>query len=151
MQGVLTRGEFGAMLKSIFRPEVSARYKWTGRAMTGGVLCEVLDVDVPVEKSNFVLTFNLRQEVAGFHGRVFIEEESGLVRRIMLQGTGLPKDFALQSPTFSLEYGMVRVAGEDRLLPLRSVLQVRQGRQIVRNETLFRDYRKFDASSEIKF
>jgi hypothetical protein len=150
-RGVHSRGEFGSMLKSIFRPEAAAQYKWAGRAMTGGVLCDVFDVDVPVARSNFILTFNLRQEVAGFHGRVFVDEDSGLVRRIVLQGGGLPKDFGLQSPTFSLEYGMVRIAGEDHLLPLRSVLQVRQGKQVVRNETQFRDYRKFQASSEVKF
>ena len=151
LKGVRSRGEFGSMLKSIFRREAAAKYNWAGRAMTGGVLCDVFDVDVPVARSNFILTFNLRQEVAGFHGRVFVDEDSGLVRRIVLQGGGLPKDFGLQSPTFSLEYGMVHIADEDHLLPLRSVLQVRQGKQVVRNETTFRDYRKFDASSAIKF
>ena len=151
LKGVHSRGEFGSMLKSIFRLEAGAQYKWSGRAMTGGVLCDVFDVDVPVARSNFILTFNLRQEIAGFHGRVFIDEDSGLVRRLVLQGAGLPKDFGLQSPSFSLEYGMVRIVGEDHLLPLRSVLQVRQGRQVVRNETQFRDYRKFEASSQIKF
>ncbi len=151
LTGVHSRGEFGSLLKAIFGPEVAARYKWAGRAMTGGALCDVFDVDVPAERSNFILTFNLRQQVSGFHGRVFLDEDSGLVRRIVLQGGGLPKDFGLQSPTISLEYGMVRIAGEDHLLPLRSVLQVRQGKQVVRNETQFRDYRKFDASSEIKF
>jgi hypothetical protein len=151
LKGVHSRGEFGSMLKSIFAPEAAAEYKWAGRAMTGGVLCDVFDVDVPAQHSNFVLTFNLRQEIAGFHGRVFLDEDSGLVRRILLQGGGLPKDFGLQSPTFSLEYGMVRIGGEDHLLPLRSVLQVRQGKHVVRNETQFRDYRKFDASSDIKF
>ncbi len=151
LKGVHSSGEFGSLLKSIFGPEVAARYKWAGRAMTGGALCDVFDVDVPVERSSFILTFNLRQEVSGFHGRVFLDEDSGFVRRIVLQGGGLPKDFELQSPTISLEYGMVHIAGEDHLLPLRSVLQVRQGKQVVRNETQFRDYRKFDAASEIKF
>ena len=151
LKGVHSRGEFGSMLKSVFRPEVATQSKWTGRAITGGVLCDVFDVEVPVDKSNFVLTFNLRQEVAGFHGRVFFDQEAGLVRRIVFEGAGLPKNFGLQSPTFSLEYGMVRIAGQDHLLPLRSVLQVREGRQVVRNETQFRDYRKFEASSEIKF
>jgi hypothetical protein len=151
LKGVHSRGEFGSMLKSVFRPEVAAQTKWTGRTITGGVLCDVFDVDVPVDKSNFLLTFNLRQEVAGFHGRVFYDQEAGLVRRIVFEGAGLPKNFGLQSPVFSLEYGMVRIAGQDHLLPLRSVLQVRQGRQVVRNETRFRDYRKFEASSEIKF
>lgn len=151
LKGISSRGEFGSMLKSVFRPEAAAQFKWAGRAMAGDVLCAIFDVDVPATKSNFVLTFNLRQEIAGFHGRVFVDEETNLVRRIVLQGTGLPKDFALQSPTFSLEYGMVRVGENDYLLPLRSVLQVRQGKQIVRNETRFRDYRKFEASSQIKF
>jgi len=151
LKGVHSRGEFGSMLKSIFRLEAGAQYKWSGRAMTGGVLCDVFDVDVPMTRSNFILTFNLRQEIAGFHGRVFIDEDSGLVRRLVLQGAGLPKDFGLQSPTFSLEYGMVRIGAENHLLPLRSVLQVRQGKQVVRNETQFRDYRKFEASSQIKF
>lgn len=151
LKGVSSRGEFGAMLKSIFRPEVAAQYHWAGRAMAGGLLCEVFDVEVPAQRSNFVLTFNLRQEIAGFHGRVFIDQESGLVRRLVLNGGGLPKDFGLQSPTFSLEYGMVRIAAQDYLLPLRSVLQVRQAKQVVRNETQFRDYRKFEASSQIKF
>ena len=151
LKGVQSRGEFGSMLKSIFRPEAAAKYQWAGRAMSGGALCDVFDVDVPVSRSNFILTFNLRQEIAGFHGRVFIDEESGLVRRVVLEGGGLPKDFLLQSPTFSLEYGMVRIASDDYLLPLRSVLQVRQGKQVVRNETQFRDYRKFEAASQIKF
>jgi hypothetical protein len=151
LQGVHSRGEFGAILKSVFRPEASAQYKWSGRAMAGGALCGVFDVDVPVARSIFVVTFNLRQEIAGFHGRVFVDEETGLVRRLVLQGSGLPKDFGLQSPTLSLEYGMVRIGMQDFLLPLRSVLQVRQGKQIVRNETEFRAYRKFAAESEIKF
>lgn len=58
---------------------------------------------------------------------------------------------ALQSPAFSLEYGMVRIGSDDFLLPLRSVLQVRQVKQFVRNETVFRDYRRFEASTDIKF
>ena len=150
LQGVHSRGEFGSMLKSIFRPEISARYKWAGRAMAGGSLCQVFEIEVPANKSNFVLTFNLAQAVTAYHGRVFIDEDSGLVRRITIQGSGLPKEFGLQAPTFSLDYGMVRIGDKDHLLPLRSVLQVRQGRSVVRNETLFRDYRRFEAESQIR-
>ncbi|MGC9999285.1 MAG: hypothetical protein ABSE21_04235 [Bryobacteraceae bacterium] len=151
LKGVHSRGEFGTMLKALFSPEVSAAYQWSGQAMVGGAMCEVFDVAVPPEKSNFVLYFNTRQEVAGYTGRVFIEDETGLVRRLVIQGNKLPKDFGFQSPTFSLEYGMVKVGSQDYLLPLRSVLQVRQGRIMVRNETVFEQYRKFEASSEINY
>ncbi len=149
--GVNSRGEFGTMLRGIFSPEVSASYKWAGRAMAGGGLCRVFDVDVPTDRSNFVLASGTVQEVAGYHARVFIDEESGFVRRITLQGQGLPKKFALQSPALSLDYGLVRIGEQDYLLPLRSVLQLRKGKSLVRNEVVFRDYHKFEASSQIKF
>jgi hypothetical protein len=151
LKGVHSRGEFGTMLKALFSPEVAAAYTWSGQALVGGAMCEVFDVAVPPEKSNFVLYFNTRQEVAGYTGRVFIEDETGLVRRLVILGNQLPKDFGFQSPTFSLEYGMVKVGVQDYLLPLRSVLQVRQGRIMVRNETVFQQYHKFEASSEIKY
>jgi hypothetical protein len=151
LEGVRSRGEFGTMLKSLFGSEVGATYRWAGRAMVGGVLCQVFDVEVAAEKSNFVLAHNSRQEIPGYRGKVFVEEETGLVRRLTISGQDLPKDFALQSPSLSLEYGMVRVGTQDYLLPLRSVLQVRQGKTLVRNETVFRNYRKFEATSDIKY
>jgi hypothetical protein len=151
MRGVHSRGEFGTMLRAIFSPQLSVSYKWVGRTMAGGALCDVFEIDVPKEKSNFVLYVNLRQEVAGYTGRIFIDEETGLVRRIVMSGAGLPKDFGFQSPSFLLDYGMVRVGAQDYVLPLRSVFQARQGRSVVRNEAVFRDYRKFEASSQIRY
>ena len=119
--------------------------------MAGGSLCRVFDIEVKPEKSNFVLYHNLRQEVAGYKGRVFIDEDQGLVRRLTIEGTDLPKDFAIKSPALSLDYGLVRVAGQDHLVPLKSVLQLRQGKTVVRNETVFREYRKFEAESTVRY
>ncbi len=151
LKGVHSRGEFGTMLHGLFEPESGTRYKWAGRAMAMGVLCQVFDLQVAQNKSNFSLTHNGRREQVGYTGRLFIEEETGLVRRLTIQGDGLPKDFALQSPSLSLDYGMVRIGAQDYLLPLRSVLQLRQLKIFVRNETVFANYRKFEASSEIKY
>jgi hypothetical protein len=146
-----SRGEFGSMLMGLFDPEVGASYKWAGRAMAMGVLCQVFDVSVPRAKSNFTLTFNRMGEPAGYTGKVFVDDETGLVRRLTILGDGLPPTFPLQSPSFNLEYGMVRIGSEDYLLPLRSTMQVRRGKTIERNESVFREYRRFEASSGIKF
>ena len=151
LKGVHSRGEFGTMLHGLFEPEAGTTYRWSGRAMAMGVLCQVFDLEVVKEKSNFTLTNNGRREKVGYTGRLFIDEETGLVRRLTIQGLDLPKEFALQSPSLSLEYGMVRIGADDYLLPLRSVLQLRQLKFFVRNETVFRGYRKFEASSEIKY
>jgi len=151
MKGVRSSGEFGTMLHGLFDPDAGASYKWAGRSMEMGVLCQVFDVAVSAPKSNLSLTYRQRRERVGYAGRIFIDEDTGLVRRLTIEGVGLPKDFALQSPAFSLEYGMVRIGSEDFLLPLRSVLQLRELKTFVRNETIFSGYRKFAASSGIDF
>jgi hypothetical protein len=46
---------------------------------------------------------------------------------------------------------MVKIGEKDYLLPLRSVLQLRRAKVFVRNESVFRGYRKFQAESQIKF
>jgi len=150
-QGIRSRFEFGSMLRGLFDPDVAASYKWAGRAMAMGVLCQVFEVEVSKTKSNFLLNYGGRRELAAYNGRVFIDEETGMVRRLTIQGIGLQKDFGLQSPALSLDYGMVKIGKEDYLLPLRSVLQLRHARAFVRNETVFRAYRKFEAESQIKF
>jgi hypothetical protein len=150
-KGVHSRGEFGSMLMGLFDPAIKVSYKWAGRAMAMGVLCQVFELEVVRATSNFTLDHNGRREPVGYTGRIFIDEDTGLVRRLTIVGVGLPKDFGLQSPTFSLEYGMVRIGSNDYLLPLRSILQLRLVRSFVRNETVFRGYRKFEASSEVKF
>jgi len=150
-KGIHSRNEFGSMLRGLFDPDVAASYKWSGRAMAMGVLCQVFDVEVSKAKSNFMLNYGGRRELAAYTGRVFIDEETGMVRRLTIQGAGLAQDFGLQSPALSLDYGLVKIGKEDYLLPLRSVLQLRHARAFVRNETVFRAYRKFEAESQIKF
>lgn len=150
-QGIRSLFEFGSMLRGLFDPDVSASYKWAGRAMAMGVLCQVFDVEVAKAKSNFVLRFGGRREPVAYTGRIFIDEDSSMVRRLTIQGVGLPKDYGLQAPALSLDYGLVRIGADDYLLPLRSVLQLRHAKSFVRNETVFRGYRKFEAESEIKF
>lgn len=150
-RGVSSRNEFGSMLRGLFDPDVGATYHWAGRSMASGLLCQVFEFEVTRAKSNFVLHHGSTAASTAYTGRVFIDEETGMVRRLTIQGTGLPKDFGLQSPSLSLDYDMVKIGEKDYLLPLRSVLQLRQAKTFVRNETVFRGYRKFQADSEIKF
>ena len=151
VNGVRSRGEFGKLLTGVFDKDVNAIYKWAGRAMAMGALCQVFEFSVPRSRSNLTMTYNKRPAAAAYTGRVFIDEETGMVRRITMVGSDLPPDFALQAPSFLLEYGMVRIGTEDHLLPLRSVMQVRQLKTITRNESVFREYRRFDASSGVKY
>jgi hypothetical protein len=150
-KGIWSRNEFASLLGGLFDPNVAASYRWAGRSMTLGVLCQVFEIEVSRAKSNFVLNYGGQVQAVGYTGRVFIDDETGLVRRLTIEGTGLPKEYGLQAPSLSLDYGMVKIGDTDYLLPLRSLLQLRNGKSFVRNETVFRDYRKFQAESQIKF
>ena len=150
-KGISSRNEFGSLLRGLFDPDIAATYHWAGRSMTMGVLCQVFEFEVSKAKSNFVLHWGSMIEAAGYTGRVFIDDETGMVRRLTIQGTGLPKEFGLQSPSLSLDYGIVKIGRDDYLLPLRSMLQLRHAKAFVRNETVFRGYRKFEAESQIKY
>jgi hypothetical protein len=150
-KGVSSRNEFGSLLRGLFDPDVAATYHWAGRSMTLGVLCQVFEFEVSRAKSNFVLHSGSNVAAAAYTGRVFIDENTGMVRRLTIEGGGLPKDFQLQSPALSLDYGMVKIGEKDYLLPLRSVLQLRQAKTFIRNESVFRGYRKWQAESQIKF
>jgi hypothetical protein len=150
-KGISSRNEFGSLLRGLFDPDVAASYRWAGRSMTLGVLCQVFEFDVSRAKSNFVLHYGNDVASVAYSGRVFIDEESGMVRRLTIQGTGLAKEFGLQSPSISLDYGMVKIGEKDYLLPLRSTLQLRKAKVFVRNETVFRGYHKFQAESQVKF
>ena len=150
-KGISSRNEFGSLLRGLFDPRVGAAYHWAGRSMALGALCQVFEFEVSKAKSNFVLHYGGAVEPAAYTGRVFIDEETGMVRRLTIQGAGLSKDFGLQTPSLSLDYGMVKVGEKDYLLPLRSTLQLRQAKVFVRNETVFRGYRKFQAESQVKF
>ena len=149
--GVSSRNEFGSLLRGLFDPDVAATYHWAGRSMALGTLCQVFEFEVSRAKSNFVLHYGTSVASVAYTGRVFIDESTGLVRRLTIQGTGLAKEFALQSPALSLDYGMVKIGEKDYLLPLRSSLQLRQSKVFVRNEAVFRGYKKWQAESEIKF
>ena len=126
-KGISSRNEFGSLLRGLFDPDVGASYHWAGRSMTMGVLCQVFEFEVSKAKSNFVLHWGSIVESAAYTGRVFIDDETGMVRRLTIQGTDLPNDFGLQSPSLSLDYGMVKIGNDDFLLPLRSMLQLRHG------------------------
>jgi hypothetical protein len=139
------------MLRGLFDPDTAASYKWAGRAMAMGVLCQVFDVEVSKAKSNFVLNYGGRREPCRLYRARFHRRRDWHGEKAHDPGNGLPKDFGLQSPALSLDYGMVKIGKDDYLLPLRSVLQLRHAKAFVRNETVFRGYRKFDAESEIKF
>jgi hypothetical protein len=63
----------------------------------------------------------------------------------------LPTDFPIQQVEDTLDYDLAAISGHEYLLPLRAVVQMREGSHHSKNEVEFRLYRKFTAESSLSF
>ena len=90
----------------------AATYKWAGRAMAMGVLCQVFEVERCQGQIELRAALSAgRREPAGYTGRVFIDEETGMVRRLTIQGAGYPKISACNRPRFRSTTAWCKSAG----------------------------------------
>ncbi|MDX2151976.1 MAG: VWA domain-containing protein [Bryobacteraceae bacterium] len=149
--GVRSRGEFGTLLRAVFKPETQAKFAWEGWTMLNGERHHVFRFDIAEDKSFFVFNHNGRQEVAAVTGRVFVEEVNTSVTRLQVEGDIANRKFPIQSPSLALDYGPIRIGDFDHTLPVSSVLQLKQGKRLVRNEAVFRDYRKYSSDIKVTF
>jgi hypothetical protein len=73
------------------------------------------------------------------------------VLRITDTATDIPKSLRTEQISTEIDYDEVTIGGATYLLPTEAVVSVLLPRSKVRNELSFRDYRKFEAQSDIKF
>lgn len=143
-KGTYSTGEFGGVLRAIFRLTAEAAFKWKGSATLNGNPMEVYDYTVAQANSDFSVTGeNGAQTVVGFHGTVYIDKAAGRVRRITLVADNLPATFRTRSSSISVDYDYVPIHGLRYLLPVSAQLQAQQGdREAVLNTMQFSDYRR---------
>jgi VWFA-related protein len=73
------------------------------------------------------------------------------VTRLEIEPDEIPAGFPLERSSVLLEYGFTDVAGHSYLLPSYAETRVATAQFEFRNEIEFRNYRKFDAESSIRF
>jgi hypothetical protein len=150
LNGPLSQGEFGGVLKAVFSPSSKAdfQYKETDSLGTGTV--QVLKYHVAQANSMFSLSDSNRQMNVGFHGLVYVDSTTRSVRRITLEAEGVPKNFALQSTAITVDYDYVAIGAHDYLVPIRASVSLTQGkREAILNEIEFRNYRRYAAQAKI--
>jgi hypothetical protein len=86
-----------------------------------------------------------------YRGRIWLDPKTLLVRRIEMQAMQLPPTFPVDHAEMTLDYGPVRIGGKEYLLPTKTenLACFRGESTCTRNETEFRNYRKFSTESNI--
>jgi hypothetical protein len=152
--GTTSAGEFGSMMKEIFDPETEAAFHWERWATLRGRRAHVYSYRVDQPRSKWSVGYKgehgSEQTVPGYHGLIFIDRDLLAVVRITLVAE-LPATFPIQQAQDTLDYDLTSISGREYLLPLRAVVQLREGRYLSKNEVEFRLYRKFGAEATITF
>ena len=150
-RGAMSAGEFGSTLSRLFRPESKADFRWKETGVLGDGTVQVFDYRVPAENS----TFNLRAAsnsvvTVGYHGQVYIDSVTRMVRRITQVADNVPPKFLIREASVSVDYDYVVLNNHDYMLPVGAQVILRKGRrELDMNQIEFHNFRRFGSNMRI--
>lgn len=152
LEGSISTGEFGTMLREIFEPETQTQFRWERWGKLRGRITHVYSYFVPKERSKWTISYERRlHTVPAYRGLIYVDRDTLQVLRVTLEAVDIDPSFPVQEAHTTLDYDYVDISGQQYLLPLRFVMRMREGKLLVKNEVEFRNYRKFTADTVIKF
>jgi hypothetical protein len=152
---ISTNGNFGWILAQLFEPATQPAFQWKGWEMLRDRPVYVFSYRVALENSraqssrciSWVLFQNCKAVTYGYHGRLYVEKDGLRIMRITLEPEDVPPSHSPGSE--SVDYERVLVAGGEYLLPVSDTYETQTGKILYRNESVYRDYRKFTAESSM--
>lgn len=153
--GAISAGEFGTRLVDIFTPESAAEFAWKGWGHVRKQRVAVFTYRVDQAHSRNRITYGDKASkanavIAGFHGEISVDPESGATLRVTLSAD-MPAKFPITACISWTEYDYREVAGRKYLLPVVSETKLEQDRYLAMNQIEFREYRKFQTETSITF
>lgn len=152
---ISTNGNFGWILAQLFEPATQAGFQWKGWDRLRDKPAYVFSYRVTLANSraqssrcvSWVLFQNCKAITYAYHGLLYIDKQALRIMRITMEPEDVP---ASHSPgSESVDYEMVSAAGGDYLLPVADTYETHTGKTLFKNESIYRDYRKFTAESSM--
>lgn len=151
--GSWSTGEFALTLEDILSPTTGADFVRRGTDVISGRSTTVYRFSVEQARSHWRLLHEGQTYSPAYKGAIWIDDTSKRVLRIEQQSAAIPADFPFDKAEVILDYDFVRINNKIFLLPVRAenLICQRGTQNCSRNVIEFRNYRKFDAESEIRF
>jgi Domain of unknown function (DUF5666) len=153
MSGAWSTGEFGTMLLDLFAPWTAAEFHLRRRSTVAGVETRVYDFEVDHPHSHWHVQVASQAMQPAYKGSVWIEPSTGKVLRLEMSARQLPERFPVDTVESAVDYDSVMIGGKKFLLPVHAeTLACERGTtNCSRNAIDFRNYHKFESSSDITF
>lgn len=145
-------GEFGGLMTEILDPSREATFEWDRWEVLRGRRMAAFRYTVDLQHSRYSLRVSEGPPAIVAHrGLIYVDPRTGVIGRLILYGTGLTLDAPINAVAVVLDYGEVAIGGASFVLPRGAVGYVRAQRRETREEIEYRDYRKFQSESTVKF
>ena len=153
LHGSWSTGEFSSLMSDLFSPATAAEFRMVRQATVSGKTARVYDFQVDRNHSHWHVKTNSQAIYPAYKGSVWIDPVGARVLRIEIQARSLPVEFPLDTAETVVDFGAVRIGGQDYLLPVHaeSLSCERGTSNCSRNAIDFRNYHKYDASSNILY
>ena len=152
--GAWSTGEFGSTLEDLLSTATNAAFHRRGEERIAARAAVVFDFTVIQANSHWTLVSpDQRRYTAAYDGAIWVDKETRRVLRIEQRTSSIPRDFALSRAESILNYAFVKIEQRTYLLPSagENIGCMSGSGTCTRNAIEFRNYRKFEASSKVKF
>jgi hypothetical protein len=151
--GSWSEGEFANMLLAVFSPSTHTEFADQKDVTLRDRPAWRYEYSVAKENSTWTLHADGKDAKPAYAGSVWIDKATYRVLRLEMAARGLESDFSLDTAESSVDYGFASIAGQEALLPADAdgLSCTRNSTDCTRERTQYTNYRKFDASSNIKF
>ncbi len=156
--GVWSNGEFSNLLEEVLAPKHRAVFKARTADTRQSRAAWRYDFTIDAKRSGWNMVADVgpfrRMYIApSYSGVIWIDQQTGKVLRIEKSTRSTPRRFPLQLIQSSTDYSPVEIGGETYMLPTHSetITCRRDKTECLRNETLFENYRKFEADATITY
>ncbi len=149
--GARSTGEWASLLAEVFTPASNTGFSWNAWATVRGKLTHKYHYSIERQYSQETVAHGDHEKIiTGFHGDIFIEKATNVVLRITVT-PDIPPDFPVQDVYQIVDYDYQPIGTQTFLLPLNSVVQMRDGNMGSKNEIRWRSYRKYSADTTLTF
>lgn len=151
VSGTWSTGEYGTVLRDLLSVGTAAAFERPRETSIGGVAARMYEYKVARGNSHWRIEYESYKLYPAFEGAVWFEPRDHRVLRMEMMARDIPRDYPLDVIETTVDYGVVEIGRNRYLLPVASecLACVRGTTRCTRNETQFRNYRKFTAESTV--
>jgi hypothetical protein len=153
LDGSISTGEFGSMLRGIFAPETDAHFEWSTWKTVGTHKTYVFKFDVDQPHSQWQIEDRQAhiKIMPAYTGFIWIDVKDNSVVEFFMRAVDMPATFSITKAESRLHYDTVEISGIPFVLPAKAEMHLLSGRDDQKNIITFHNYQKYSADATLHF